>query len=471
MAITKIKGSNIEDGTVVAADVADGAVTTDKILDANVTTAKILDANITDAKIAAVGATKLTGNIADARIPQSAVTQHVAAVDLSAVRQDIAMLAMYNSVSDNRAAYNLPYSFIDTFQDDTGLTTQTNVDRVADDEYVASVYTTSGKFVADANTVLLVDFETDPVTDASASGHTLTATGNAARVSNAKKFGSYSGRTGNGTWAIPSSTDFAFPASTDFTVEFWINVVSWGANADKQMFSGPGAGVGMNLGAASSSSYQPYYHTPVPGQNHGTWSGLSHTGDGAAGAWFHYALSRAGGTIWSHSNGVRTGTSTVNFAHIAEPKFIGAYATNAQQWDFYMDELRVTKGLARYGSGNFTPQADVVVDNATGTLISDTQTASVATTKMSGAILYKDNAGTATLGTDLKIYLSANNGTNWTEVVSYGAVTPLFSAGIKMVRLGETTVTSGTAPVIKAVWANQAESSKETQLHGWAMNY
>ena len=109
--------------------------------------------------------------------------------------------------------------------------------------------------------------------------------------------------------------------------------------------------------------------------------------------------------------------------------------------------------------------------NATGTLISDTQTASVATTKMSGVILYKDNAGTATLGTDLKIYLSANGGTNYTEVASYGAVTPVFSTGVKMVRLGETTVTSGTTPVMKAGWANHVASSKETQLHGWAMNY
>jgi hypothetical protein len=41
MAITQIKGSNIEDGTVVAADVANDAVTTDKILDNAVTQGKI----------------------------------------------------------------------------------------------------------------------------------------------------------------------------------------------------------------------------------------------------------------------------------------------------------------------------------------------------------------------------------------------------------------------------------------------
>ena len=67
--------------------------------------------------------------------------------------------------------------------------------------------------------------------------------------------------------------------------------------------------------------------------------------------------------------------------------------------------------------------------------------------------------------------------TAWSGLVSnprgsqYEVLTPVFSTGIKMVKIKEQTVTSGTAPVIKAVWANQAASSKETQLHGWAMNY
>ncbi len=111
-----------------------------------------------------------------------------------------------------------------------------------------------------------------------------------------------------------------------------------------------------------------------------------------------------------------------------------------------------------------------VTASATGTLISDTQTAPAATTEVSGVILYKDNAGTATLGTHLKIYFTANNGTNWTEAASYG--TPqTFSGTTKQVKLGKTTVTSGTQVKLKAVWASQASGSMETQLHGWAVNY
>jgi hypothetical protein len=78
MAITQIKGSNIADGTVVAADVADDAVTTAKILDANVTTAKILDANVTDAKIAGMAASKLTGTVPVAGLDATPDTDHTA---------------------------------------------------------------------------------------------------------------------------------------------------------------------------------------------------------------------------------------------------------------------------------------------------------------------------------------------------------------------------------------------------------
>mgnify|MGYP001453789597 CR=1 FL=1 len=53
--------------------------------------------------------------------------------------------------------------------------------------------------------------------------------------------------------------------------------------------------------------------------------------------------------------------------------------------------------------------------NATGTLIQSANTVASAKTKVGGTMLYKDNAGTATLGTDLKIYFTCNGGTNWTE--------------------------------------------------------
>ena len=107
--------------------------------------------------------------------------------------------------------------------------------------------------------------------------------------------------------------------------------------------------------------------------------------------------------------------------------------------------------------------------NATGSLISTAQTASTARTKVSGVILYKNNVGTATLGTDLKVYFTCNGGTNWTAVSSFTAGSD-FSTGIKTAYLDEVDCTSGTDVRYKVEWANQS-GSKETQLHGIGVNY
>ena len=129
-------------------------------------------------------------------------------------------------------------------------------------------------------------------------------------------------------------------------------------------------------------------------------------------------------------------------------------------------------GTANANAGfnlNITKQAQTV--SATGTIIQAANTVGSAKTKVGGTMLYKDNAGTGTLGTDLKIYFTCNGGTNWTEASSYSAITPVYSTGIKQVRLGETTCTSGTDVRYKAVWANQAANSKQTELHGIGINY
>ena len=58
-------------------------------------------------------------NIAD-----GAVVSH--AIDL---RNDIATLALHSAIADNKASYNLPNSFIDQFEDDSGIGSETDGDR------------------------------------------------------------------------------------------------------------------------------------------------------------------------------------------------------------------------------------------------------------------------------------------------------------------------------------------------------
>ena len=184
-------------------------------------------------------------------------------------------------------------------------------------------------------------------------------------------------------------------------------------------------------------------------------------------------------------DGVQDGSSTClanELSCTGQPR-IGEWGGN-QGWYIrgYLDQYRVQIGenptavstdpLYISSGTSFTPPTSAYSTesvNATGTLISTAQTANAAQTKVSGVILYKNNAGTATLGTDLKIYFTCNGGTNWTESTPVAAGT--FSTGILMAKCPEVTCTSGTDIRYKAVWANQVSGSKETQLHGIAMNY
>jgi len=84
-------------------------------------------------------------------------------------------------------------------------------------------------------------------------------------------------------------------------------------------------------------------------------------------------------------------------------------------------------------------------------------------------MLMKNAYGTNTLGTDVKVYFTADN-SNWTEASSYTSA-GTFSTGITQITLGQTTVTSGSDVRWKIVFANQSASSKEAYIYGMGTNY
>ena len=108
---------------------------------------------------------------------------------------------------------------------------------------------------------------------------------------------------------------------------------------------------------------------------------------------------------------------------------------------------------------------------ATGSITSNTYTASSSRTQVAGVLLYRDLYGTATLGTDLKVFYSCNNGSNFTEASSYTALSMAFKTGVKAVTLGKSTCTAGTQIKFKVEWANQSTGSKETAVQGVALQY
>ena len=92
--------------------------------------------------------TNMSGTI-DTGSSSSELSTQIASVnsDIISVRKDIATLALQIAVDTNRAAYNLKDSFIDQFEDDTGIASETNADRNATNEYVSSAQSTAYRYL------------------------------------------------------------------------------------------------------------------------------------------------------------------------------------------------------------------------------------------------------------------------------------------------------------------------------------
>ena len=120
------------------------------------------------------------------------------------------------------------------------------------------------------------------------------------------------------------------------------------------------------------------------------------------------------------------------------------------------------------GDRNGSEYWGVTGGSATGTLASSAQTANAAQTKVSGLIVYKNEEGTATIGTDIRVYFTCD-GSAYTESTLSAAGT--FASGLLMAKAAEATCTSGTDIRYKVIWANQSAGSKETELHAIGMNF
>ena len=98
-----------------------------------------------------------------------------------------------------------------------------------------------------------------------------------------------------------------------------------------------------------------------------------------------------------------------------------------------------------------------------------TITAGSSSSKMGAVITYQDNAGTNALNSDIILQLSADNGSNFSTATL--TALPDFSSGIKMAKVNDLPVTSGTQLKYKISFANQSSGSKEARIRGVSLNY
>ena len=191
--------------------------------------------------------------------------------------------------------------------------------------------------------------------DSSDSGHTVTANGDAQVDTAQSKFGGASGLfDGNSdNLTIPDSDDWSL-GSADFTLDWWIrfNAAIHNANYIGQIADG-----NNRWGCAYNSNvfYAMYIvdSATAKADYNKAWSPSTNT-------WYHIAVVRSGDDILWFVDGVEQNpTATVSLPagyslpNLGSVAHIGGYS-NDGFFNGWMDEVRVSKGIARWTS-NFTP--------------------------------------------------------------------------------------------------------------------
>jgi hypothetical protein len=191
-------------------------------------------------------------------------------------------------------------------------------------------------------------------TDSSNNAQTVTRVGSPTTSTTQVKFGTASAAVGGANYlTLPNTASLYDFGTDDFTIEFWFYYSS----------SQIGQIQALVRSANQSGSLSPWLFNKISGNN---YMGFSWTSNGSSwildqksgttamnsNAWNHIAVTRSGGTFYGFVNGTQDWTDSTSSTSAIQaggdvlaigrwPKYANTPGT------FYIDELRITKGVAR----------------------------------------------------------------------------------------------------------------------------
>ena len=241
---------------------------------------------------------------------------------------------------------------------------------ISDFRVVASALYTTGftpntaPLTAISGTNLLLSTTNAAILD-NAEMNDLETVGNAQISTSVKKYGTGSlAFDGSGDWLQAVSTPQADFGSGNFTLECWAYLNNFSTDYRLMAKVVNISSYGSWQVLVDTSGYPRFYASSAAS----SWDVANGTGGGIAistSTWAHIAVTRSGSTITMWVNGVSAGTSTSSaslYYSASVPVTVGGMPDGTRSLNGNLDEVRITKGVARYTS-TFTPSTTAFPNN------------------------------------------------------------------------------------------------------------
>jgi len=230
--------------------------------------------------------------------------------------------------------------YLDGYLSDTRVVNGTAV-------YTSAFTPPTSPLTAITNTALLLNFQDSAIPDLSGLNNIDTVGNAKVGASDPTKYGSNAMKfDGSGDYLELLNNENLTLSTGDFTIEFWAYANS---TTNSPYFID---------GRTTATANEVVPSLYINSGNYEYWvSGAARITGGAfpLNQWVHVALVRNGTTTTLYSNGTSTGSFTDTYDYVSNGLTIGQRKnTSNQSLDGYIDDFRITNGVARY-TANFTP--------------------------------------------------------------------------------------------------------------------
>jgi hypothetical protein len=231
--------------------------------------------------------------------------------------------------------------------------------------YTSAFTPPTSPVTAIANTQVLLNYTNAGIIDSTMQNN-LETVGSAQISTTQSKFGSSSLYfNGSSTCTIPGNPSLTL-GTADFTIEMWVYSASQSSGGNRTIGNGAGASWGAN---------KWIFTTTTPGNlNKFTWHFWNYNSGGSDilvstsasnnSTWTHIAVTRSGNTFRMFVNGVLetslTSSASVDGGVASQLTLGNSGVAGDSSWTGYLDDLRITKGLARYTT-TFTPPTSAFI--------------------------------------------------------------------------------------------------------------